>query len=99
MRCGEEIPLVKRMAEKNRDKELTIIWIGFQDREDKIRKYAEKHNLRPVGYDIGDNVSKMFGIRYGAGLVFIDREGTVKSRIPKGISPARLETELKKILY
>jgi hypothetical protein len=35
---------------------------------------------------------------YGGGIVFIDREAVVKSRIPKGISSSTLEAELKKIL-
>lgn len=86
------------MVENNRDTGLTALWIGFQDRENKIMEFAEKHNLRPLGYDKDDRVSKMFGISYGAGLIFINNAATVKARIPKGVSPARLEVELKKIL-
>ena len=35
---------------------------------------------------------------YGGGVVFINRDAVVKSRVPKGISASSLETELKKIL-
>lgn len=35
---------------------------------------------------------------YGGGLVFINREAVVKSRVPKGLSASSLEAELKKIL-
>jgi hypothetical protein len=87
---------VKRAALENKD--LRVLWIGFQDRPDKIRRFAEKHGLGPVGFDEGDRASKLYGITYGAGLVFINREGTVKARVPKGLDPARLDAELKKIL-
>ncbi len=89
---------MKGIEERDRDKGLTVLWIGFQDKEIRIREFAEKHNLARVGYDAGDKTSKLFGISYGAGLVFINREGIVKSRIPRGMSQAALEAGLKKIL-
>lgn len=43
-------------------------------------------------------MSKKYGMTYGGGVVFINREAIVKSRIPKGISATILETEIKKII-
>lgn len=43
-------------------------------------------------------MSRKFGMTYGGGIVFINKEAVVKARLPKGLSPARLEAELKKIL-
>lgn len=43
-------------------------------------------------------MSRKFGMTYGGGLVFINREAIVKARVPKGISASSLEAELKKIL-
>ena len=43
-------------------------------------------------------MSRKFGMTYGGGLVFINRDAVVKARVPKGISASSLETELKKIL-
>ncbi len=35
---------------------------------------------------------------YGGGVVFIDRNGTVRLRVPTGFSPAGLETAIQKIV-
>jgi len=43
-------------------------------------------------------MSKKFGMTYGGGVVFINRDAIVKARIPKGFSASSLEAELKKIL-
>ena len=89
---------MKGITEKYREKDLTVIWIGFQDRMEKIKEFSEKHNLASAGYDANDTVSKKFGMTFGAGLVFINREGVVKARLPKGLSPSRIEAEIQKII-
>lgn len=43
-------------------------------------------------------MSRKFGMTYGGGVVFINRDAVVKSRIPKGISPSRLDSEIQKII-
>lgn len=43
-------------------------------------------------------MSRKYGMTYGGGVVFVNREAVVKSRVPKGISPSRLDAELKKII-
>lgn len=74
---------MKRMG----NEETRIIWIGFQDRESRLREYAAKHGLvKNIAFDHGDAVSKQFGIKYGAGVVIINREGVVKARLSKGFS-------------
>lgn len=98
MRCAEEIPLVRRAEEKYKKKGLTIIWVGHQDRIEKLTKYANQNNIPDYLYDPDDAMSRKFGMTYGGGVVFINAEGVVKSRIPKGISAASLEAELAKIL-
>lgn len=75
-----------------------MLWIGHQDRTNKLTDYAQKNSIPDYLYDADDSMSKKFGMTYGGGIVFINREGTVKTRIPKGISPESLETEIRKIL-
>jgi hypothetical protein len=89
---------VKRMADEHSDQEVTVIWIGFQDRPDKIQAYAEKLGIRPVGFDEHNNVARSYGVSYGAGVIFINREGTAKTRIAKGFTEAALREGLQSIL-
>ncbi len=87
-----------RAEQKYADRNLTVLWVGHQDRIEKLTAYAMKHSIPDYLFDPDDRMSRTFGMTYGGGVVFINREGIVKSRIPKGISPATLEAELKKIL-
>jgi hypothetical protein len=98
VRCAEEIPLVRRAEKKYEKEKLTVLWVGHQDRISKLNKYAEDHGIQEYLFDPDDVFSRKFGMTYGGGIVFINREGIVKTRIPKGISPATLEAEIKNIL-
>lgn len=72
-------------------KGLKVIWMGFQDKKEKIMDFMSRHDIHAsVGYDNRDVISKKYGIRYGAGLVMIDRQGIVKKRVPKGFSEKTL---------
>lgn len=74
------------------------MWIAHQDRIEKLNAYARKNAIPDYYFDPDDSQSKKFGMTYGGGVVFINREGVVKVRIPKGFSPATLEESLKKII-
>lgn len=75
-----------------------MLWIGHQDTPRKLTVYAEKNRIPDYLYDPDDGMSRKYRITYGAGAVFINREGIVKHRIPKAFSPPQLEAGLKKIL-
>lgn len=78
---------------------LKVIWIGFQDKKEKIERFMELHGVKSgVVYDQGNLVAKEYGIRYGAGLVVVDPEGTVKARVPKGFSERNLDEALRKVI-
>jgi hypothetical protein len=86
------------MAEEHSDKDVTVLWIGFQDRPDKIRAFAEKLGIRPVGFDEHNEVARSYGVSYGAGVVFINGAGIAKERIAKGFTEAALRKGLEGIL-
>lgn len=94
----EEIPLVLRAEKKYSAQKLAVLWIGHQDKTEKLTAYAKRNNIPDYLFDPDDSMSRKFGMTYGGGVVFINREAVVKARIPKGISPSSLEAELKKIL-
>lgn len=82
-------------VEKEYDKQgLKVIWIGFQDKEAKIKEFMERHGIFSVAYDRGDRVAEKYGIKYGAGLVFINKNGMVVKRVPKGFSEREIKSAL-----
>ncbi len=89
---------MKRMADEETRKDVDVIWIGFQDRPDKIRGYAEKLGISPVGFDDRNDVARSYGVSYGAGVIFINDEGTVKRRIAKGFTEEALREGLESII-
>ncbi len=90
-----------KRVEKTYEKErLKVIWIGFQDKKENIKRYMLKHDVNEgVGFDKDNQVSKNYGIRYGAGVVVISAEGIVKARVPKGFSEKTLIEAIESVLY
>lgn len=89
---------MKRAEEKYKEQGLKVLWIAHQDKIKKLNLYIKKNGIPDYLFDPDDSMSRKYGITYGAGIVFINKEGIVKGRIPKGFSPSRLEEEIKKIL-
>lgn len=78
---------------------MKVVWIGFQDKKEKIMRFMKMHGVeKGVIYDEGNHVAQSYGIRYGAGLVVIDPEGTVRERVPKGFSLRDLNDALGKVI-
>jgi len=78
---------VKGAEEAFREAKLKVIWIGFQDKKEKIMEFMVKHDIdSSVGFDRLNLIATDYGIAYGAGLIAIDKEGIVIKRIPKGFS-------------
>ena len=75
-----------------------MLWVGHQDTVKKLSAYAEKNRVPDYLFDGDDNMSRKYRMTYGGGIVFINREGVVKLRVPKGFSPADLEAAIQKII-
>lgn len=84
--------------EKYSDYNLAALWIGHQDRVEKLNTFAQDNGITDYLFDPDDSVSEGFGMTYGGGIVFINGNSWVKARIPVGISPNRLDAEIQKIL-
>ena len=87
-----------RAEQKYRQENLAVLFVGHQDTPRKLTVYAKKNNIPEYLFDRDDRMSRAYRITYGAGIVFIDRQGIVRYRVPKAFSPAVLETGLQKIL-
>ena len=91
---------MKRAEEKYKEEGLKVIWIGFQDKKDKIMEFILKHGIdSSVGFDKRNMISIEYGIAYGAGLIAINKEGIVIKRIAKGFSEDELIELLKPVVY
>jgi len=77
---------------------LAVLWVGHQDTVKKLTGFAEKNRIPDYLFDPDDGMSRKYRMTYGGGVVFINRAGTVKLRVPKGFSPAGLEEAIQKIL-
>jgi hypothetical protein len=75
-----------------------VLWIGHQDTVKKLTAYAEKNRIPDYLFDPDDAMSRKYRMTYGGGVVFVNREGIVKVRVAKGISPAGLEEYIQRIL-
>ena len=91
---------MKRAEEKYKEEGLKVIWIGFQDKKEKIMEFMVKHGIdSSVGFDKRNLISIEYGIAYGAGLIAINKEGIVIKRIAKGFSEDELIEVLKPVIY
>jgi predicted butyrate kinase (DUF1464 family) len=90
---------VKRAEEEYKEEGLKVIWIGFQDKLEKIKEFILKHDIdSSVGFDKRNLISIEYGIAYGAGLIAINKEGIVVKRIAKGFSEDDLMETLKPVI-
>lgn len=72
--------------------------MGHQDTAKKLTTFAAKNKIPDFLFDPDDGMSRKYRMTYGGGVVFIDRGGTVRLRVPKGFSPSGLDAAIQKIL-
>jgi hypothetical protein len=75
-----------------------VLWVGHQDTVKKLSSYAAKNKIPDYLFDPDDGMSRKYRMTYGGGVVFVDRQGIVRKRVPKGFSPAGLEESIQKII-
>jgi len=93
------VPLVKRLEDRYSNEGLKVIWLGFQDRKDRIIDFMIRHEIESgVGYDRGNLIASKYGIVYGAGLVVIDRDGIVQKKVPRGFTEDELIRAIEYVL-
>lgn len=76
-----------------------MIGIGFQDERENIRNYVKKNKLPyPVAFDDENKIASSYGLPYGAGVIFISKDGIVTGRFRSGFTEPDFEKELKRVL-
>ncbi len=91
---------MKRAEDDFAKENLKVIWMGFQDKKDKIMEYMTKHDIdSSVGFDDRNIIANKYEVRYGAGIVMINSEGIVKKRINSGITEDRFIEAVNYIIH
>lgn len=90
---------MKRAEKQHATEGLKVIWIGHQDKVSKLVAYAKRNGITSnFAFDKDDSMSRKYGMTYGGGVVFVDRTGMARLRIPKGFTAAQLDAAIKRIL-
>ncbi len=91
---------MKRVEDEYKETGLKVVWLGFQDRRERIIDYMIKHGIESgVGYDERNLIASKYGIVYGAGLVVIDKEGIVQKKVPRGFTEDELIKAIGEVIY
>lgn len=76
--CRKEIPQLKELYAKYKEKGLEIINIDIQESKDKVSAFTIKHKLPyKVLLDTDGKVASMFGVRGVPTKVLISKDGTI----------------------
>ena len=79
--CQVELPKLHALFDRERDRGLQVLAIGFADELDKIRRYVRSHGEVfdfPVLYDSGDTVAKRFGVVGTPTIYLINSRGKIE---------------------
>ena len=89
---------MKRLKKEYSKQGVEVLWVGIQDKPEKLKAFASALGIKRLGYDDRSQVARSYGITYGAGLLFIDAGGMVRKRVPTGISEAKMRQYIGLIL-
>lgn len=79
---NDSIPMMKKaygMYGQGDEGKLAFLMIGIQDPESKFRQFVEKWEIPfSAGYDDGDEIARLYGVKQPPTTIFIDKAGTVQ---------------------
>jgi peroxiredoxin len=76
--CRKEIPQLKELYTKYKEKGFEILNIDIQESKDKVSEYANEHKLPyKVLLDTDGRVASMYGVRGVPTKVLINKDGTI----------------------
>jgi peroxiredoxin len=78
--CQKELPNLKSLYEQKKAKGLQAVAIGFQDEESSIKGYVQAHEatfIFPTAYDVKDQVSTAFGVKWTPTFILLDAQGRI----------------------
>lgn len=79
---NESIPMMKKaygLYGEGDTGKIAFLMVGIQDPEYKFRAFVEKWDIPfPTGYDDGDEIARLHGVKQPPTTIFIDKEGMVQ---------------------
>ena len=76
--CREEAPVLERVWQQYKDKDVLIVGVAYTDTEKNAKAYLQQFgNTYPNGLDIGTKISEMYNIQGVPETFIIDRKGNV----------------------
>lgn len=88
------------MQQRYKEDGLVVIGLGFQDTKSNLINFAKEMKIDDIilAFDTESHAAKKYGISYGAGAVFIKRNGIVSKRFPAGFNEMELLRETYRII-
>lgn len=91
---------MQRTYDKYKGNGLVIIGLGFQDTKANLINFAKEMKIENIllAFDTDGHISAKYGIPYGAGVIFIDRNGIVLKRFSTGFNEKEFLSETERII-
>ena len=91
---------MQRTYNRYKENGLMVIGLGFQDAKNALMKFARDMKMgdMPLVFDTESNAAAKYGISYGAGAVFINRNGIVTKRFIAGFNDKEFLEEVSMII-
>ncbi len=97
--CYDEAPALERSWRAYRDREVVVIGVAIQDRDDASRKFISDFSLSfPNAPDPGGRVSVEYGVYGVPETYFIDRQGRIRLKHAGAVSDDLFKRQVEQLL-
>ena len=99
--CKEELPLLENAWKQMQAQKKDIVFLGidFQESSSDATSFLQLHGITYLaGLDANGSIANKYGVTSLPQTIFIDRNGTVKSREPQELTTQELSSNLQSIV-
>ncbi len=97
--CYEEAPVLERSWRAFRDRDVAVVGVAIQDKEESARKFIRDFSFSfPNAPDPGGKVSIDYGVYGVPETFFIDRAGRIRRKHAGALTDELFRTEVEKLL-
>jgi len=99
--CKEELPLLENAWKQMQAQQKDIVFLGidFQESSSDATSFLQLHGITYLaGLDANGSIANKYGVTSLPQTIFIDRNGTVKSREPQELTNQELSSNLQSIV-